>query len=235
MEYKIVVGRKVDGNLDIKVPDTFNKVSRKHLEITINEGDVLLTDLESSNGTYVNGKRVSKCKVKADDEILLGAKNGEGYKLNFNEILDDIKDVELQSKTDFVEEFQKLKFVYKAYNNEIESAKRKLQLKNAMPKIVISVLIGLILLVLQVTKAIPPEASTYTYPLMLIIMSGAGIMSFAGGKPDLKEIQTDIELKYQKQYICPKCKKPYNINTHWKKIENNKTCPHNCGAVFSKD
>jgi hypothetical protein len=48
-------------------------VSRRHAELRIEGGVWMLRDLGSSNGTYVNGRRVVEAEVVAGDEIALGA------------------------------------------------------------------------------------------------------------------------------------------------------------------
>lgn len=49
-------------------------VSRYHCWITFEEGAVLVEDLASANGTYLNGERVTKrLKLKPGDAIRLGS------------------------------------------------------------------------------------------------------------------------------------------------------------------
>jgi FHA domain/Domain of unknown function (DUF1707) len=47
-------------------------VSRRHAELRIDEGRWTLRDLGSSNGTYVNGRRIGEAEVGPGDEIALG-------------------------------------------------------------------------------------------------------------------------------------------------------------------
>jgi pSer/pThr/pTyr-binding forkhead associated (FHA) protein len=47
-------------------------VSRRHAELRVEDGRWMLRDLGSSNGTYVNGRRVMEAEVAAGDEIVLG-------------------------------------------------------------------------------------------------------------------------------------------------------------------
>jgi len=63
-----VVGRREDCDLRIPLSD----VSRKHCRF-IADGDVLrLEDLGSSNGTYVNGKRIQEAEINAGDTVHVG-------------------------------------------------------------------------------------------------------------------------------------------------------------------
>ena len=47
-------------------------VSRRHACITVSGDQVFLEDLRSANGTFVNGKRVSRCELMPGDNILIG-------------------------------------------------------------------------------------------------------------------------------------------------------------------
>jgi serine/threonine protein kinase len=48
-------------------------VSRKHARITLSGTQVMLEDLKSANGTYVNNTRVERTKLKAGDVVRFGA------------------------------------------------------------------------------------------------------------------------------------------------------------------
>jgi len=55
----------------MRVP--LSQVSRKHCELIQNNGSLKLKDLGSSNGTYVNGKRVLEKKLKPGDRVQVGS------------------------------------------------------------------------------------------------------------------------------------------------------------------
>jgi class 3 adenylate cyclase len=52
------------------------KVSRYHLELRSSDGKWTLHDLESANGTYVAGKRVSELALDGITEVTLGGRSG---------------------------------------------------------------------------------------------------------------------------------------------------------------
>ena len=47
-------------------------VSRRHAELRLHDGRWMLRDLGSSNGTWVNGRRVMEAEVAPGDELQLG-------------------------------------------------------------------------------------------------------------------------------------------------------------------
>lgn len=64
-----VIGRSSD-----QIPLTDNSSSRWHAEIRPENGSWILSDLESSNGTYLNGKRIAApSKLKHGDQIKVGS------------------------------------------------------------------------------------------------------------------------------------------------------------------
>ncbi|MEW6227150.1 MAG: DUF3662 and FHA domain-containing protein [Bacillota bacterium] len=69
---RVVIGRAA--SCDIVVCDP--GVSRRHAEITRNGGRFCITDLQSTNGTFVNGRRVSRQLLADGDLISLGRVRG---------------------------------------------------------------------------------------------------------------------------------------------------------------
>jgi len=65
---EIVVGRSSD--LDMVLVE--DMVSRKHAKISAGEGQILIQDLGSTNGTFVNGEKIKKARLKEGDRILIG-------------------------------------------------------------------------------------------------------------------------------------------------------------------
>jgi hypothetical protein len=64
-----VVGRGADAHL--RLPDT--GVSRAHAEIHTTGGRVRVVDLDSTNGTLVNGRRVREAELSDGDRLDIGA------------------------------------------------------------------------------------------------------------------------------------------------------------------
>lgn len=65
---RFVIGRSQDCDLVI---DNLG-VSRQHAEIVMEGGVPILKDMKSNNGTYVNGKRITRYNLNDGDEIAIG-------------------------------------------------------------------------------------------------------------------------------------------------------------------
>ncbi|HXQ28308.1 MAG TPA: adenylate/guanylate cyclase domain-containing protein [Gemmatimonadales bacterium] len=64
----VVVGRAVTSDVPIYDPT----ISRKHAEVALAEGGVRVKDLGSSNGTFLNGARISEATAGDNDVITFG-------------------------------------------------------------------------------------------------------------------------------------------------------------------
>src|SRR5437667_10109449 len=66
---KVTIGR-VQGN-DIILPK--GNVSKRHSRIVLKDGKFIIVDLKSTNGTYVNGRKItSPLVIKPTDKIYIG-------------------------------------------------------------------------------------------------------------------------------------------------------------------
>jgi hypothetical protein len=66
---KVVIGRAEDSDYVLGIFGT----SRKHLELRVEEGQLIAEDLNSTYGTYVNGKRITNPTIlHSGDKIVVG-------------------------------------------------------------------------------------------------------------------------------------------------------------------
>jgi pSer/pThr/pTyr-binding forkhead associated (FHA) protein len=65
---RTVLGRGEDCSLRIPLLN----VSRQHCELILGAGELRVRDLASSNGTYVNNRRVNETPLKAGDRLVVG-------------------------------------------------------------------------------------------------------------------------------------------------------------------
>ena len=66
---RILIGR--GSAMDIQLRDS--EVSRRHVAIEIRDLDVELIDLQATNGTWFEGKRIDRVKLNHQDEFTLGS------------------------------------------------------------------------------------------------------------------------------------------------------------------
>lgn len=65
---EITIGRSPTNNIFVRDKN----VSRVHCQIVVTAEGCMLTDLQSTNGTFVNGKSISECALQSGDEIRIG-------------------------------------------------------------------------------------------------------------------------------------------------------------------
>ena len=67
-EKEIRVGR----SNDLEMVLTEDMVSRRHARIVFENGEIHIEDLNSTNGTFVNGERISRAIIREGDRVLIG-------------------------------------------------------------------------------------------------------------------------------------------------------------------
>lgn len=85
-EIKIAVPRFIIGRGDTAhLRPSSDLVSREHCEILVQDGRVVLNDLKSRNGTFVNGKQLKETHIaKSGDSLRVG-------RLQFEVVIDPVK------------------------------------------------------------------------------------------------------------------------------------------------
>jgi FHA domain len=67
-EEEVLIGRSSGCQIVIGEPT----VSRRHARLRSRDGRWVLQDLGSTNGTFLNGRRVGRCELRPGDLVLLG-------------------------------------------------------------------------------------------------------------------------------------------------------------------
>jgi len=232
---EIKIGRAVSGSSVINVPETFKKVSRKHATLIWDDGQLTLIDDESTCGTYVNGKRIAKTKLKPGDVVTLGGIGSDGFTLDLQKVYDECGKAEMKNKTDYSEELESLKKAYTDYQSELAELKKNAAMKSQLPMRLASfipMLIGIIAaacidgIAVRIIAGIAGVALSVLINIFLIGKNSGN---------DMSEKIVDLQLKYQPRYRCPKCGKDYSLSApahHWKMLQSNGECPYKCGAKF---
>lgn len=180
MNDTLKIGRSLNNQLVIKN----EKVSGNHCAIhRLPDGDFIVEDLGSTNGTFVNGTRIMQTQLTTEDELQLGS-----YTLDTNTVLSLFKQPlqqgiiydDLIKQDHIVKEFRKLKPLYDSYIKEKLRIMKENNLANTGLKAGLS--------------------------LIPVVGSALGILSSTvTGNP--QEQMLELEEKFKKLYICPGCYK----------------------------
>ncbi len=226
---QVIIGRGVnDDGLSLLVPEHYSMVSRKHAIVEIGE-DVMTFEDSSSNGSWVNGVPVRKKQISDGDLIMLGDKDN-GYRLDIHLVKQKIEAYKNKNRIDFSSEFKTLKLVYNNYNNASNQIKKKYKSKTSLPQILFSVAGMILFFALGQVFDIPPQIGMFFY----IAVPTIAVFLFSL-KQDSNAMQRELLLtkhNLAKEYLCPKCRKPLNIDLPIEILEQEKTCPHKCGAIY---
>lgn len=97
---EVVVGRSSD--LDMVLVE--DMVSRRHAKIAMNDGNIILQDLGSTNGSFVNGEKVKRVRLRDGDRVLIGTsiiklikRNASGYDEPTGDIQIDVTDLNIDA------------------------------------------------------------------------------------------------------------------------------------------
>ncbi len=199
------IGRKADNDIIIANP----KVSAYHAKITkITDNVILIEDLDSTNGTFKNNKRIKRSLFTKEDLIVLADAQLDLNKFYDSEQVEkphveEIKVLEntvaeekpLSEEEKIYQQFQELKKVYDTYRD----AKLKIQ------------------------KGIILKKDSIRAALSLIPLVGSAIGIMASHALNKQEKLFALDEEFKIAYTCPKCR-TYLGNVPWEGLVNRKIC-----------
>lgn len=175
----LLIGRGADNHLVIRAPN----VSSKHCSIRkLSDGEFMIEDLDSSNGTVLNGRLIKQTRLQPGDALLLG-----GYPLEVRLILNLFGSAEIKTglyyeefcKQELIfEEFAKLQLIYESY------LKKKRQIIKS-----------------STLKSTGVRAGFSFIP---VVGFALGILS-ASVTGNSQDKLMEMEENFKKSYICPGC------------------------------
>ena len=210
---EIVVGKEGD----YKINDPY--VSRRHAKIVFAGEDVSIEDLDSRNGTFVNGLQIKRKKVTASDTIILGKE----FVLN----LDKMRQQLPMSDEDFHQAILDLKKVYENYLEEkvkIQSeGQGKMMLKRSLPMVIPGLLMIIATTFLGTSAAIVGSALSVVVMIAGIIWASRDIAKIPMRLAELRE-------QFMLDYACPNCLHEFGERS-WELIRRQGRCPY-CKREF---
>ena len=205
---KIIIG-KAESNTFV-INDS--QVSRYHAQLTKEDnGDLLLEDLGSTNGTYVNDCQIVKMKVSVNDKITFGT----NYTLTVSDIL--------KSDNDYSAEFSHLKDVYDEYIKKKISIQSKSQFKTRLFQSLPFALVGVAGIVFGFIGNVDKGLLILSF---LLAISAPTIGIYFGARQAAKipaQLQ-ELANHFKIDYVCPKCG-TFLGELPWESLCNKKQCP----------
>jgi len=223
---KITLGRNESCDYTVNS----DSVSRTHAELIYQSKEsYLIVDTDSTNGTFVNARRISSCDLKRSDKVKLG-----NTEINTGEIIDLLEKKNLATKTDFTAEYNEMLVIFGAYQKK----KDKLNDSNLIRKVLTFIFLAIILIfILWIIFLSVEKISLETLRnLLLIGLALISIISFllSNSQGKKSELLSLLILEYEDKLVCPKCRCKFiqdNI-AYWR---NKTECKNSkCNAKFNQ-
>jgi pSer/pThr/pTyr-binding forkhead associated (FHA) protein len=170
-------------------------ISGKHCEIEpLEDGTLSIRDLDSSNGTFINQRRIRRTILSQGDEIKLGK-----YSISSEELIGAYQSFYREHKTDYKEEYQQTLGLFKEFQDKKDKIIDK-------PKTAIYARLGIIVL-LAIAYMFTRNNLNVLYT---IFIASAAIITILSGifnrSPVKKNEEIDkLLLAYEDKLVCPKC------------------------------
>ena len=205
---KITIGKAKDNTFVIDDP----QVSRYHALLSPEEnGDLVLEDLESTNGTFINDCQIIKKKVLAGDKVTFGT----NFSIQISELL--------KSDNDYSEDFARLKAVYEAYIKEKVRIQSSNQFKTRIFQTLPFAVIGVFGIVMGYIGKISDMLYTFSF-ILAICAPTFGIYFGARQAAKTPGILQELANRFKIDYVCPKCG-TFLGEIPWESLTNKKQCP----------
>ena len=203
----IKLGRSSENTLVVGYP----KISSKHCLIRkVGEGEFIIEDLGSTNGTFVNGRRIKQTMIKPEDELKLADMVMDAkLVLSVFDLKSDAEKIDyagLEKQAAIKAEFLNLKKVYEIYVSD----KKKIMMGSTLT-----------------TTGLRAGLS-----LIPFVGNALGIVA-TGMTGNVQAKIYELDEKFKKEYICPVCFR-FLGNEPFDNLEKRGTCIY-CKAKWKKD
>jgi hypothetical protein len=203
----ISIGRLPGNTLIVEYP----KISSKHCQIRqVSDEEFVIEDLDSTNGTFVNGRRIKQTLIKPDDELKLADMVIDATLLLslFQKISEKggIKYAELKKNSEINADFLKLKKVYEKYVSD----KKKLMMGSSI------------------------TSTGLRAGLSMIPYVGTALGIVATGMTGTVQAKMyELDEKFKMEYICPVCFR-FLGNEPFDNLNKRGTCVY-CKSKWKKE
>ncbi|MDR0430491.1 MAG: FHA domain-containing protein [Tannerellaceae bacterium] len=215
----IKIGKAGDNDYVVNHPH----VSRYHARLTRgSDGCLLLEDIGSANGTFVNGSQIVKKRVSPTDTIILG----DSYKLDLPSVL--------KANNDYSDEFDRLKEVYDKYIQQKVKIQSSNQFKTRLFQALPFALIGIVGVIAGTLGKGNPALFGISL-FVTICVPTIGIYLGAKQSAKIPRQLQDLSNQFKIDYVCPRCG-TFLGEIPWESLANKKQCPvSTCKAKWIKE
>jgi pSer/pThr/pTyr-binding forkhead associated (FHA) protein len=196
-------------------------VGRRHARLIREDDGLYIEDLDSTNGTFVNGKSIKRKKISASDKIVLG----KSYTLN---LADAVKNLPM-SDAEFTQAFVRLKNVYATYTETQLDISTRVQ-SPMIPRL-LGTLPGLLI---AGSMMISSGSMQQMGATRMCIMLGGGVISIIGGflsdkimtkkNREKQKALKELNEQFSIDYSCPNCQNSFG-NRSWESLKRQGQCP----------
>ena len=225
---EIIIGRQVDKE-GYLINEQYRSVGRVHAKITRTADSILIEDLDSANGTWVDGRRIKSKKINRSNKISLGG--ADYYVLDLNDVLNRLP----LSNEEFSQKILELKNIYDTYNDESSRLQTKMQEEMMTKRMLPTMLLGSLTALAAIfagnnamTKIVIGVAGAILSVLVFILATKWATRSSQALKDKLRKLSEQYEL----DYVCPACGAPFRGKS-WEFIRRGGKCP-SCKREFQR-
>jgi len=223
---EVVIGRQVDES-GLQVDEQYTMVGRRHARLYRTPDGIYIEDLDTKNGTFVNGTLVARKKVSATDKIMLGGANY--YELNLDKAMKMLS----LPQHEFQAAFQELKQVEENHEKEeitLEVTKyKKMALKRHSPAAIMTT-ITIFFTAFVGDDPCLRNTIAIVGGLISLFLFYKSIEWESRSRKDMMKQQKENNKKFYMKYACPDCWESYN-GKPWEHLNNMGKCPY-CKRAF---
>ncbi len=190
-------------------------VSGVHAEVEISEDfkSFLLKDLDSSNGTRVNGRRIVTKNLQKKDKIEFGEE-----KILGKDLISQVEKYVLKNRQDFSEEFGNLKLVERNFKTKKDSIRKYFKLQSLGIRILITAFVIVLINVLKIEREIK------TILTISAGLLGTVLATLSASEKKQNERLEELQDEFYLNFLCPKCKMDLSKRS-WNYWKNQEKCP----------
>ena len=226
---EIWIGREA-GNNEYLVDKQYTAVGRKHARIIRKPDGIYIEDLNSANGTFVNGKSVNLKKVNASDKITLG---GAGY---YELKLEDVLKLLPLSDKEFQDRFMQLRQVYDEFQTESTRLQTKgqeeMMTKRMLPTMLTGTFTGILTVIFGNDLTERLSIAIIGGLLTVVVFLVATKMASKSARL-MREKSVRLNENFELDYVCPACGVSFKGRS-WEFLNKTGKCPA-CQRKFHVD